>query len=64
MTDIEHGNDVASDAEKLSGIVEQMRGDISQGNTSNVTDALHQRIADSRITVSAAEFEELLARVG
>ena len=64
MTDIEHGNDIASDADKLGGIVEQMRGDISQGNVSNVKDALQQRLTDSGITVSAAELEELLAGLG
>jgi hypothetical protein len=64
MTDIEHGNDIASDADKVGGIVEQMRGDISQGNVSEVKDALQQRLADSGITVSAIELEELLARLG
>jgi hypothetical protein len=53
----------ASDEDKIDGIIEQTRGDIGQGNVSDVADALRQRLADADITVSDDEFEGLLARL-
>ena len=53
----------ANDDDKIDGIIEQTRGDIDQGNVSNIPDALRQRLADAGITVSDDEFEKLLARL-
>lgn len=61
MSDSEYGHNTASNDEKVAGIVEQMRGDISQGNITDVADALRQRLADADVTVSDDEFEKLLA---
>lgn len=63
MSDTEHGHNTATPSEKLDGIVEQMRGDIGQGNVSDVTDALRQRLADANLEVSEDEFRSILARL-
>ena len=63
MSDTERGHNTATDKEKIDGIVDQMRGDISQGNVSDVPDALRQRLADAQITVSDSEFDALVARL-
>lgn len=55
---------VASDEDKIDGIIEQMRGDIGQGSVSDIPDALRQRLTDAGLHVSDAEFEELLALLG
>ncbi|CAN5297368.1 hypothetical protein BH09ACT5_BH09ACT5_22100 [soil metagenome] len=60
----EHGHNTATPGEKVDGIVEQMRGDVAQGNVSDIRDALRQRLADAQIALDEAEFEEVLAAVG
>jgi|GEM_PF-3999128 len=63
MSDIEHGHNLASEGDKIDGIIEQMRGDISQGNVSDIPDALRQRLHDAGLEVSENEFEKLVARL-
>ena len=63
MSDTEHGHNTAAPDEKLDGIVEQMRGDMGQGNVSDARDALRQRLADASLEVSDDEFESILARL-
>ena len=53
----------ASDAEKVDGIVEQTRGDLQQGNITDIPDALAQRLKDAGFEVSDAEFQKLLERL-
>lgn len=57
-------SETASDDDKTDGIIEQTKGDIGQGNVSDIPDALRQRLTDAGITVTDAEFDELLARLG
>ena len=60
---VEDGHNEANDNDKLDGIVEQMRGDMGQGNVLDIPDVLRQRLADAGITVSDAEFDALVARL-
>ena len=61
---IESGHDDASNGDKIAGILEQTKGDISQGNVSDVADALRQRLDDAGLEVGGAEFAALLAQLG
>lgn len=56
-------SETASDGDKTDGIIEQTKGDIGQENVSDIPDALRQRLTDADITVTDAEFDELLARL-
>lgn len=56
-------SETASDGDKTDGIIEQTKGDIGQGNVSDIPDALRQRLTDAGITVSRQRFEQLLARL-
>lgn len=60
---VEHGHDDAGRAEKLAGLLEQMREDASQYHVDNVAEALRQRLVDAGIQVSAEEFEDLLSEI-
>jgi hypothetical protein len=60
---IEDGSQEASDQDRIDGLIEQTRADVSQGHVDDVRDALAQRLADAGVNVSADEFEQLLARV-
>ncbi len=57
-------SETASDGDKTDGIIEQTKGDIGQGNVSDIPDALRQRLSDAGLTVTEKEFDELLARLG
>jgi hypothetical protein len=62
---VEEGSRDATTAEKLSGLVEQMRGDvrtdsIASGQTIRV---LRERLYDSRIWLSQSEFASLVERL-
>ena len=57
-------SETASDGDKTDGIIEQTKGDIGQGNVSDIPDALRQRLSDAGITVTEKEFDELLVRLG
>jgi hypothetical protein len=63
MSETESGHNTATTDEKIAGIVEQMRGDIGQGNVSDIPDALRQRLADADITVTESEFEAILGQI-
>ena len=60
---VEDGHNEANDNDKLDGIVEQMRGDMGQGNVLDIPDVLRQRLADAGITVTDGEFDALVARL-
>ena len=60
---VEDGHNEANDNDKLDGIVEQMRGDMGQGNVLDIPDVLRQRLADAGITVTDEEFDALVARL-
>ena len=57
-------SETASDGDKTDGIIEQTKGDIGQGNVSDIPDALRQRLSDAGITVTEKEVDELLVRLG
>jgi hypothetical protein len=63
MSDIEQGHNTATPDEKIAGIVEQMRGDIDQGNVTDAREALRQRLADADIELSETEFEGILSKL-
>ena len=63
MSETESGHNTATPDEKIAGIVEQMRGDIGQGNVSDIPDALRQRLADAKITVTESEFDAILGQI-
>lgn len=62
-TPIEDGHDDASNADKLSGLVEQMQQDVAAGNVTDVEDALRQRLDDTGLEVGEEEFAALLASI-
>ena len=62
-TPIEDGSDDASKAEKLNGLVEQMRQDVAAGNVTDIEDALRQRLDDAGIDLDAQEYAALLASI-
>jgi hypothetical protein len=49
--------------DKLDGLVDQMRADISQGHVSDAADVLRQRLDDAGIQVNDEEFDALLEKV-
>jgi len=53
----------ASDADRLSGIIGQVKADISLGNDGDSRILLEQRLHDAGIELSPAEFELTLAEV-
>jgi hypothetical protein len=61
--DTEQEGTLATPDEKIDGIVAQTRGDVGQGNVSDVAEALRQRLEDAGIQVNEGEFEGILARV-
>jgi hypothetical protein len=58
----EHRHDAPVN-DKLDGLVDQMRADISQGHVDDVAEVLHQRLADAGIDLSDDEFDQLLSRL-
>lgn len=60
---IQDGHDAATDDQKIAGIVEQMRADLSQGNVADVRDVLTQRFGDAEIELSDAQFERITAEL-
>jgi len=53
----------ATNDERLSGIIGQVKADISLGNEGDARILLQQRLHDAGIEVSPAEFELTLAEV-
>ena len=53
----------ASPDDKLDGIIEQMRGDIAQGNVTDVAEALRQRLDDTGVDLSGPAFAALVAQL-
>lgn len=60
---MQDGSTAATDDDKVEGIIAQMRGDVSQGNVSDVDDALRQRLLDSGLDLSDAELARVLAAI-
>jgi hypothetical protein len=69
MTDDVRGEPVqegaleATDDERIAGIVEQVRGDITRGTEGDPVRLLRQRLDDAGVAVSDEQFEELVAEV-
>ena len=55
--------EAATDDDKVAGVIEQTRGDVSQGNVDDIEDVLRQRFADAGLELSADEFARALAAV-
>ena len=53
----------ASNADRLAGIIGQVKADISLGNDGDTRILLEQRLHDAGIELSPAEFELTLAEV-
>jgi hypothetical protein len=53
----------ASNADRLSGIIGQVKADISLGNDGDTRILLEQRLHDAGIELTPAEFELTLAEV-
>ena len=51
----------ATDNEKLTGIIGQVRADISLGHEGDARVLLQQRLSDAGLELSDAEFEKALA---
>jgi hypothetical protein len=58
---VEEGSSEATDTEKVDGIVEQTRQDLSLGSIApgELRDVIAQRLSDAGITVDAAELDRL-----
>ncbi|MCY7411638.1 MAG: hypothetical protein LH471_01140 [Salinibacterium sp.] len=54
---------LASDNEKIDGLIEQIRQDALQGTVPDLADELRRRLADSGIELERVEFERALAAV-
>ncbi|MCU1424857.1 MAG: hypothetical protein JWM51_1148 [Microbacteriaceae bacterium] len=65
MTDTQNepmqGGNHATDAEKLAGIIGQVKGDITLGNEGDIRLLLQQRLSDAGIELDDSEFEKALA---
>ena len=62
-TPVEDGHDEATEAAKINGIVEQMKGDLRAGHVDDTEVMLRQRFVDSGITVTDEQVDEILARL-
>ena len=62
-TPVENGSNDATDNEKIDGIIEQVRGDVTIGDPQDPREILAQRLADAGLVVSEAEFERLAAKL-
>ncbi len=64
MTELESehvdAHHVASDSDKVAGLVEQIRADALQGNVPDLADELRRRLADSGIVIDSVQFERTL----
>lgn len=60
---IQDGSTDALDDEKLAGIIEQVRSDVSLGNVDDVTNVLRQRLDDAAIDLSEADFAAARDRI-
>jgi putative aminopeptidase FrvX len=69
MTDERNGNHVedgareATDEERTTGIVDQVRGDAARGNEEDVVRLLRQRLEETGIVVTDDRFEALVLQV-
>jgi hypothetical protein len=61
---IEDGHDDAGTGEKIEGLLEQTRQDITQGHIDDPAEVLRQRLNDGGLTVSDEEFDALVRRLG
>jgi hypothetical protein len=51
----------AGDGDRIDGILEQVRGDLTLGHVSDPREALEQRLKDAGISVDADELDGLVA---
>jgi hypothetical protein len=51
----------ATNAEKLTGIIGQVKGDIALGNEGDIRLLLEQRLGGAGLTLSDSEFEKALS---
>ncbi|MFF2387908.1 hypothetical protein [Agromyces sp. NPDC058104] len=60
---IEDGHDDASDAQKLDGIVEQVRGDLAMSAVDDVRSMIRDRLRDAGLPDSERDVDVVAARV-
>lgn len=60
---VQDGHDAATDDQKIAGIVEQMRADLSQGNVDDLREVLAQRLHDAELELSEAQFAKIAAEL-
>lgn len=61
---IEEGSGDASGLERIAGIVEQVRADVSLGTVHDVDAELRKRLADAGIEVGEEELAKIRATLG
>jgi hypothetical protein len=61
---IEEGSDDASRAQKLEGVVVQVRGDLDLGHVDDVRVMVRQRLEDAGLASSDEDVESVIAAVG
>ena len=61
---IEEGSDDASRAQKIDGVVEQVRGDLGLGHVDDVRVMVRQRLEDAGLPSSDEDVEAVVAAAG
>lgn len=60
---IEDGHHDATDAQRLAGILTQVRADLALGHSHDATELLRQRLGDAGIELSDADFDAETAKL-
>ena len=60
---IQDGHDDASDAQKLEGIIEQVRNDVVLGYVDDVRTMVRQRLEDAGLAASANDVDAVVSAV-
>ena len=58
---VESGNDDAGDADRVSGIVSQIKADLLLGHVSDLRAMVEQRLHDGTLDLSDAEVDRIVA---
>jgi hypothetical protein len=61
---IEEGSDDASRAQKIDGVVEQVRGDLGLGHVDDVRVMVRQRLEDAGLPSSDEDVEAVVSAAG
>lgn len=61
---VESGHDDATDGQKLEGVIEQVRGDVSLGNVDDVRKMVQQRLDEAGLPASPNDVDAVVSAVG